>query len=223
MLNARTRSLRPRLSLLVAANPLVLVMAALFAAVAIQPAAAYRSGSSVATLIPAAREASCTAAQQADRQAALRAYQKRMIAQRRAYFRAHTSVKLRRAFVKSQRARLKALQAAAACTVPPPPIDTTAPAVPAITGSPANPTKQTSATFTFTGEAGATFQCALDAGAFAVCSSGVNYPGPLADGSHTFQVKQTDVAGNTGVAASYTWTVDTTAPAAPSITASPAN
>src|SRR5205807_1382238 len=30
----------------------------------------------------------------------------------------------RRAFVKSQRARLKALQAAAACTVPPPPVDT---------------------------------------------------------------------------------------------------
>src|SRR5438132_3270602 len=197
-------------------------MAALLAVVATQPAAANHRDFSQA-LSPAAREASCTAAQQADRQAALRAYEKRMIPQRRAYFRAHSSVKLRRAFVKSQRARLEALQAAAACTVPRPPIDTTPPAVPAITGSPANPTKLTSATFTFTGEAGASFQCALDAGAFAVCSSGVNYPGPLADGSHTFQVKQTDVAGNTGVAASYTWTVDTTAPAAPSITASPAN
>ena len=98
-------------------------MAALFAVVATQPAAANHRDFSQA-LSPAAPEASCTAAQQADRQAALKAYQKRMIAQRRAYFRAHSSVKLRRAFVRSQRARLKALQAAAACTVPPPPVDT---------------------------------------------------------------------------------------------------
>jgi hypothetical protein len=49
-----------------------------------------------------------------------------MIAQRRAYFRTHASLKLRRAFVKKQRARLKALEAAAACTVSatPPPVDT---------------------------------------------------------------------------------------------------
>ena len=129
MSNARTRSMRPRLPLLIAAIA-VLVMAALFAAVAIQPAGADRSDFSRVTLTPAGREASCTAAQQADRQAALRAYEKRMIPQRRAYFRAHSSVKLRRAFVKSQRARLEALQAAAACTVPRPPIDTTPPAVP---------------------------------------------------------------------------------------------
>src|SRR5438105_14423577 len=122
MLNARTRSLRPRLPLLIAAIA-VLVMAALFAAVAIQPAGADRSDFSRVTLTPAGREASCTAAQQADRQAALRAYQKRMIPQRRAYFRAHSSPKLRHAFVKKQRARLKALEAAAACTVPPP-VDT---------------------------------------------------------------------------------------------------
>src|SRR5213082_1408581 len=94
----RTRSLRLRLPLFVAAVALALVVAALFAVVTIQPAAAYRSDSSRVT--PAAPQASCTAAQQADRQAALRAYQKRMIAQRRAYFRTHASPKLRHAFVK---------------------------------------------------------------------------------------------------------------------------
>ena len=88
------------------------------------------AGFSRLTLTSAAREASCTAAQKAARLAALRAFQKRMIAQRRAYFRAHASVKLRRAFVKRQQARLKVLKAAAACTValpaPPPttPADT---------------------------------------------------------------------------------------------------
>jgi len=35
----------------------------------------------------------------------------------------------------------------------------------------------------------------------------------LAGGSHTFQVKATDQAGNVGQPASYTWTVDTTPPA----------
>jgi hypothetical protein len=44
-----------------------------------------------------------------------------MSAQRKAYFRAHTSVELRRAFVRRQRARLRRLQAAAACTVTTPP------------------------------------------------------------------------------------------------------
>src|SRR5207245_1704488 len=101
-------------------------------------------------------------------------------------------------------------------------VDTVAPVAPTITGSPSNPSNSASPSFSFTGEAGATFQCALDAGAFAACISGVNYPGPLVDGSHTFQVKATDQAGNTGAAAGYTWTVDTVAPTV-SITASPPN
>jgi hypothetical protein len=100
-----------------------LVAVAVLAGVAIQPAAAHHGDFSGVTLTPAGQQASCTAAQQSARQAALRAYQKRMIAQRRAYFRTHASPKLRRAFVKKQRVRLKALQAAAACTVPPP-VDT---------------------------------------------------------------------------------------------------
>ena len=38
------------------------------------------------------------------------------------------------------------------------------------------------------------------------------YIGPLADGATRFAVRATDAAGNTGAAASYTWTVDTIAP-----------
>ena len=101
-------------------------------------------------------------------------------------------------------------------------IDATAPAAPSITASPPNPTNSTSASFSFTGEAGATFACQLDGGGFTACTSPKAYSG-LAAGSHTFQVRQTDGAGNTGPAASYTWTIDSTAPAAPSITANPAN
>src|SRR5207248_11779462 len=69
-------------------------------------------------------------------------------------------------------------------------------------------------------EGGSTFQCKLDGGAWGACSSPHGYAA-VADGSHTFQVKATDPAGNTGSAASYTWAVDTVAPTA-TITAKPA-
>lgn len=92
-------------------------------------------------------------------------------------------------------------------------------APPTITSQPANPTNSTSATFSFTGPAGATFQCKLDVAAFAVCSSPKSYTG-LTQGSHTFQVKAV-VGADQSTAASYTWTVDTVAPPAPSITAKP--
>jgi hypothetical protein len=99
-------------------------------------------------------------------------------------------------------------------------VDNTLPGAPTITVSPPNPTNSTSASFSFTGEAGATFQCALDGAAFAACTSPKAYSGLTAT-SHTFQVRQSDTAGNTGPNATYTWTIDTTTPAAPSITANP--
>src|SRR5205085_6858790 len=89
-----------------------------------------------------------------------------------------------------------------------------------ITASPTNPSNSSAPSFSFTSEAGASFQCSLD-GAFVACSSPKSYSG-VADGSHTFQVKATDTAGNTGAAASFTWTVDTVAPTA-NFTASPTN
>jgi hypothetical protein len=91
-------------------------------------------------------------------------------------------------------------------------IDLTVPAAPSITSQPADPTNSTSASFSFNGEAGASFQCQLDDGGFSACTSPKSYPGPLAAGSHTFHVRQIDTAGNTGPDATFTWTIDTSAP-----------
>ena len=85
-----------------------------------------------------------------------------------------------------------------------------------IDAKPANPTKLTSASFTYhSTPAGASFECKLDSAAFAACdATGIEFAGPLAEGSHTFQVRAKDAAGTLGAPASYTWKVDTTAPAA---------
>jgi hypothetical protein len=86
----------------------------------------------------------------------------------------------------------------------------------------------TSATFGFTSsEPGSTFQCSLDDlndSAYVPCTSPQTVPGVglLAEGSHTFYVKATGASGTDPTPARRTWTVDTTAPAAPVIS-SPAN
>jgi RNA polymerase sigma factor (sigma-70 family) len=86
------------------------------------------------------------------------------------------------------------------------PPDTTPPTV-AITGGPSGSTAETSASFTFSAdEAGSTFQCSLDGGAFSGCSSPAVYNG-LAPGSHSFAVRATDKAGNTSQPATRSWTV----------------
>src|SRR5207245_581676 len=91
-------------------------------------------------------------------------------------------------------------------------VDTTPPDT-TITAAPSARSTSSSASFSFTAtEAGSSFACQLDASAFAPCVSPQSYSG-LADGSHTFQVRATDPAGNTDpTPASYTWTVDTTPP-----------
>jgi hypothetical protein len=96
-----------------------------------------------------------------------------------------------------------------------PPADTTPPDT-TITSGPAagSSTTDTGASFAFTATETSTFQCALDGGAFAACSSPAAYSG-LAQGSHTFSVRATDQAGNVDpTPATRTWTV--TAPPPPS-------
>ncbi len=89
-------------------------------------------------------------------------------------------------------------------------VDTTPPPIPAIVG-PGGTVATTDATFAFSSEAGASFECRLDGTAFAACASPDGFTG-LAQGAHSFQVRATDTAGNTSAAASRAWSVDTTAP-----------
>jgi hypothetical protein len=87
--------------------------------------------------------------------------------------------------------------------------------VPTISSRPSDPTNQTSAQFRYSAPgAGVSYQCRLDGAAFISCpASGIGYPGPLAAGRHTFEVRAI-VGGKTGDDASYSWTVDTTPPTA---------
>jgi hypothetical protein len=96
-----------------------------------------------------------------------------------------------------------------------------APATPSITGFPPNPTTSQNATFMFTGETGATFQCRIDASAYTTCSSPKSYAG-LSFAAHTFRVRAVK-GGKTSADAVYTWTIstDTTAPPVPTITSGP--
>ena len=91
-------------------------------------------------------------------------------------------------------------------------IDGTAPTV-TITSNPTNPSNDATPTFGFSSpDATATFQCQVDGTVtFTSCTSMYTAP-TLADGGHTFRVKATDPAGNTGPEATYTWTIDTMAP-----------
>jgi len=102
--------------------------------------------------------------------------------------------------------------AARAWTVDTTPPDTT------ITSGPSGTVSSTNATFGFgSTEAGASFACRLDGGGFASCVSPKTYGG-LADGTHTFTVAASDAASNTDpTPASRTWTVDATAPVAPTL------
>jgi hypothetical protein len=88
-------------------------------------------------------------------------------------------------------------------------------AAPTITDSPASPTNQTSASFSFTDtQSGVTFECALDGAAYAACTSPKTYAGPLSAGSHSFAVRAKDGNGIYSTSTATTWTIDTTAPTA---------
>jgi hypothetical protein len=86
-------------------------------------------------------------------------------------------------------------------------IDTTPPPAPAISAHPPATTSVRSASFSFSdSERGVTLLCRRDGGRFERCTSPTTY-GALALGSHSFQVQARDAAGNTGAAATYSWTI----------------
>ena len=101
-------------------------------------------------------------------------------------------------------------------------VDTTPPET-TITAGPTGSTSTTSATFAFSSEPGATFQCALDGAAFAPCTSPTSYQG-LAAADHQFAVRATDAAGNVDASpATRAWTITPPPPptgycAAPAVT-----
>jgi len=93
-------------------------------------------------------------------------------------------------------------------------IDTTTPDT-RITAGPTGSVAVNTANFTFTSPnagAGATYECSLDGGGYAGCTSPRALAG-LGQGSHTFRVRVTNAAGTTDpTPAERTWTVDMTAP-----------
>lgn len=100
------------------------------------------------------------------------------------------------------------------------PPDTTPPDT-TITGGPEGRTRGNAPSFTFTStEPGATFECRIDDGAFASCSSPF-VTAVLTDGPHTLEVKSTDQAANADpTPARRSFNVDTTSPQT-TITAGP--
>ncbi|HEV3000695.1 MAG TPA: S8 family serine peptidase [Solirubrobacteraceae bacterium] len=102
-------------------------------------------------------------------------------------------------------------------------VDATAPDT-AIDSGPAGPTKSTTPTFAFSSaDAGARFECRVDAGAWAACAS-PQRTAPLADGPHTFAVRAVDAAGNADAsAATRSFTVDTSTQTPPRASSDPAS
>ncbi len=100
-------------------------------------------------------------------------------------------------------------------------VDTTPPPTPSIDSGPTGATNSTGAGFAFSStEAGVSFLCQLDGGGYAGCITPKAYAG-LNDGSHQFNVKSRDAAGNESGVASRTWTIDATPPPTPSIGSGP--
>ncbi|MBN8867750.1 MAG: PD40 domain-containing protein [Solirubrobacterales bacterium] len=89
-------------------------------------------------------------------------------------------------------------------------VDTAAPTA-TITAGPQGLTKVKAPSFSFSADKPSTFECRVDDGAFAACTSPTT-TSELADGLHTFRVKATDGAGNESSVASRQFTVDTAAP-----------
>ncbi len=89
------------------------------------------------------------------------------------------------------------------------------------TPPPAPQVEQTGAgTFAFTSEPGATFECSLDNGAFAPCTSPARFDA-LPPGTHTITIRSTDPAGNRSTQSSRTFTIASIAQETPTPTPTP--
>jgi sugar lactone lactonase YvrE len=91
-------------------------------------------------------------------------------------------------------------------------IDLTPPNV-SLTGGPAegSTNNNTGPSFSFDADEPVLgFACSLDGAAYVACSTGDSFP--VTDGAHTFTVRASDAAGNTGVSGTRHWTTDTTPP-----------
>ena len=100
-------------------------------------------------------------------------------------------------------------------------IDTISPDT-AITNRPSNPSNSTDAIFEFScTESSCTFECQLDSGGWNSCESGVIYSS-LSGGSHLFEVRAIDSAGNPDLTpANFAWSINP--PPDTTITAHPPN
>ncbi|WP_158453775.1 Ig-like domain-containing protein [Pontibacter korlensis] len=100
-----------------------------------------------------------------------------------------------------------------------PPSDTEAPET-NIANKPKSLANSSTANFSFTSnESGVTYQVSIDGAPFANAANPYTVNG-LADGEHTLQVRAIDAAGNIDATpATYTWTIDTIAPAVPVVSA----
>ncbi len=80
-----------------------------------------------------------------------------------------------------------------------------------------------SATFDFaSSEAGSSFECSVDGGAFVACSDPATFGG-LSEGSHTVAVRARDAVGNVDASpATYAWTIDLSAPETTIVSGPPA-
>ncbi len=92
-------------------------------------------------------------------------------------------------------------------------VDTTPPETTLTGARPASVSNDVAPSFSFdASEGGSVFECRLDGGSFGVCSSPRVLSGLVA-GSHVFQVRAIDPAGNVDPSpASYAWVVDLSAP-----------
>ncbi|WP_210491820.1 OmpA family protein [Patulibacter sp. SYSU D01012] len=110
-------------------------------------------------------------------------------------------------------------------------VDTVSPDAPVLIGGPARETTERSATFTFEGEAGGSYECRIDRQSSPVLMRASDGWEPctspwtvddLALGAHVAEIRQTDAAGNQGATTTVAWTVVAPTPAAPTPTPAPA-